>query len=40
VALFAFMLVAMQAGWIKPSNSINPHNLKKEHQERVSREAK
>jgi hypothetical protein len=30
----------MQAGWIKPSNSINPHNLKKEHQERVANEAK
>ena len=35
VVLFAFILLSMHFGWIKPSNSINPHRFNQEQQQRI-----
>lgn len=34
VVLFAFIVLAKEIGWLKPSESMNPKNLHKEMQER------
>lgn len=38
VALFAFIILAVQMGWIKPSNSINPANFNQEQSKRIEAE--
>ena len=35
VFLFSFIILAMQMGWIKPSNSPHPANFNKEQQQRL-----
>lgn len=34
VVLFAFIVIAMKMGWIKPSNSVNPANFQQEQLDR------
>ena len=34
IVLFAFIVLAKEIGWLKPSESMNPKNLHKEMQER------
>ena len=38
VFLFCFILLSMQMGWIKPSNSVNPANFNQEQQKRIDTE--
>lgn len=33
--LFGFIILAIQMGWIKPSNSVNPINFSQEQLERI-----
>ena len=35
VVLFAFIIISMKMGWIKPSNSPNPANFNQEQQKRI-----
>lgn len=35
VFLFGFIVISVQMGWIKPSNSPNPVNFNQEQQERI-----
>ena len=35
VVLFAFLLISLKMGWIKPSNSVNPANFNAEQQQRI-----
>ena len=35
VVLFAFIIISIKMGWIKPSNSVNPVNFNKEQQQRI-----
>lgn len=34
-ALFGFIILAIQMGWIKPSNSINPEKFNEQQQQRI-----
>lgn len=35
VVLFGFILISIKAGWIKPSNSVNPERFNQEQQQRI-----
>ena len=37
VVLFGFIVLSMQMGWIKPSNSVNPKNYNEAQQERLDK---
>ena len=38
VVLFGFLMLSMQMGWIKPSNSVNPKNFNEAQQQRLDKE--
>ena len=38
VVLFGFIVLAMQMGWIKPSNSVNPVKFNEAQQQRIDAE--
>jgi len=38
VVLFGFILLSMQMGWIKPSNSVNPVKFNEEQTERIKKQ--
>ena len=35
VVLFAFILISIKMGWLKPSNSVNPVNFNQQQQQRI-----
>ena len=35
VVLFAFIMISIKMGWLKPSNSVHPVNFNKEQQQRI-----
>ena len=35
VVLFAFIVISIKMGWLRPSNSIHPVNFNKEQQQRI-----
>jgi len=39
-ALFGFIILAIQVGWIKPSNSVNPIKFNEEQQQRIDAKKK
>ena len=38
VVLFAFIVLAMKMGWIKPSNSVHPQKFNEAQQERINKQ--
>ena len=35
VVLFAFIVISIKMGWLKPSNSVNPINFNEQQQQRI-----